>query len=31
MKMKQKLDTLRNELLQEVMMVDRCKNIKLIH
>ena len=31
MKMKQKLNTLRNELLQEGMMVDRCKNIKLIH
>ena len=28
--MKNKLDTLRNELLQEVMMVDRCKNIELI-
>jgi len=28
--MKHKLDTLRNDLLQEVMLVDRCKNIQLI-
>jgi hypothetical protein len=27
--MKEKLETLRNELLQEVMLVERCKNIKL--
>ena len=30
-KMKEKLDTLRNELLQEVMIVERCKHIKLIN
>ena len=28
--MKEKLETLRNELLQEVMLVERCKNIKLV-
>ena len=28
--MKEKLETLRNELLQEVMLVERCKNIKYI-
>jgi hypothetical protein len=28
--MKEKLETLRNELLQEVMLVERCKNIKLL-
>ena len=29
-KMKDKLNTLRNELLQEVMLAERCKNIKLV-
>jgi chromosome segregation ATPase len=28
--MKEKLETLRNELLQEVMLVERCKNIKYV-
>ena len=28
--MKEKLEKLRNELLQEVMLVERCKNIKLV-
>jgi hypothetical protein len=29
-KMKEKLETLKKELLQEVMLVERCKNIKLV-
>jgi hypothetical protein len=29
MQMKEKLETLKNDLLQEVMLVERCKNIKL--
>ena len=28
--MKERLETLRKDLLQEVMLVERCKNIKLI-
>jgi hypothetical protein len=29
-KVKERLETLRKELLQEVMLVERCKNIRLV-